>query len=364
MNPTTNLRAVLAIAMLLAAPTRVRAQDSATNPPPMPPVPNYRYQQVGPGVTLHQLSPVVYFRGILGMTQAERDRALAGKSAEYKKAVLGKVQEYQALPPDIREARLRQTQLRWDLITLMKLRPAARPALLTDLAAQDRALLEERLRQWDQLPPDMKEGFLKEEGFLDFYLRWLESSAVEKQKILGNLPPARRQEWTNELVDWQSLPETQRQQLCGEFRRFFDLDPAQQNRTLTTFTDTERKDMQGALNRFAALSAAQRKACIESFQKFATMAPEERNQFLKNAASWEAMTPNERDLWRALVQKFPIMPPMPSLIGTPPYPPLPPGLKITPPLPPGMKPPAPAASPPPGGAAPPAKMAALTNAAR
>jgi hypothetical protein len=361
MNPTIHLRAALALAILSAAPTHLRAQGAATNAPPLPPVPNYQYQQVGPGVTLRQLSPVVYFRGILGMTQAERDRALAGKSPEYKKAVLGKVQEYQALPPDIREARLRQTQLRWDLITLMKLPPSARPALLKDLAAQDRTLLEARLGQWDQLPPDLRGEILKKESFLDYYLRWLDSSTAEKQQILKDFSPARRQEWTNELVDWQSLPDSQRQQLCADFHKFFDLDPEQQNRTLTTFTDTERKDMAAALNHFAALSAAQRKACIDSFQKFATMAPDERSQFLKNAASWEAMTSDERVLWRALVQKFPILPPMPSLVGTPQFPPLPPGMKLTPPLPPGMKPPPSAAPPPP--AATPSKMAAVTNAA-
>jgi predicted Fe-S protein YdhL (DUF1289 family) len=254
--------------------------------------------------------------------------------------------------------------LRWDLVTLMKLPPATRPALEKDLASQDRALLEDHLGQWDKLPPDLQKAFLEKESFLDFYLRWLDSSAAEKQQILANLSPARRQEWTNELAHWQTLPDAQRQQLCDQFRQFFELNQEQQNRTLTTFTETERKDMEAALSHFAVLSAAQRKACIDSFQKFATMAPEERNQFLKNAASWEAMTPNERDLWRALVQKFPILPPMPSLIGTPPYPPLPPGMKITPPLPPGMKLSAPPAPPPPGNAAPPAKLAAATNGAR
>jgi predicted Fe-S protein YdhL (DUF1289 family) len=364
MNRPINFRAVLAPAVLLLASARLQAQAAATNLPPPPPSPNYQYQQVGPGVTLHQLSPVVYFRGILGMTPAERDRALAGKSADYKKAILDKVQEYQALPPDIREARLRQTQLRWNLITLMKLPPAGRPALLKDLAAQDRIPIEERLRQWDQLPADLQTAFLEKESFLDFYLRWLDSSAAEKQEILGNLPPARRQDWTNELARWQTLPDTQRQQLCDQFRQFFELNPEDQNRTLTTFSDTERKDMEAALNHFAVLTAAQRKACVDSFQKFATMGPEERNQFLKNAASWEAMTAQERDLWRALVQKFPIMPPMPIRPGTPQYPPLPPGMKITPPLPPGMKLPAPSAPPSLGDALPPGKSAALTNAAR
>jgi hypothetical protein len=359
MNLTIKSRAALSAAIFLAASAHVRAQVAATNLPPMPPVPSYR--QVNSGLTLQELSPVVYFRGILGMTPAERTNALAGKSADYKKAVLDKVQEYQALPKDIREARLHETQLRWDLISLMKLPPASRPALLKDLAAQDRALLEDRLRQWDQLPTDMQKAFLEKESFLDFYLRWLASSAAEQQVSLNNLPPNRRQELTNELARWQTLSEATRRRLCDQFHQFFEQDQQQQNQTLTTFTAAERKAMETALMRFASLSADQRKACIDSFQKFATMAPQERNQFLKNANRWEAMTSDERILWRTLVHSFPVMPPMPPVLGSMRFPPMPPGMKLTPPMPPGMNPPALDTPPPPTNAVAPAKLAGARN---
>jgi hypothetical protein len=325
-----HIRGAVFVNVFVAAASQVHAQLVVTNAPPM------NYQQVGPGVTLRQLSPVVYFRGILGMTPAERDRALAGKSAGYKKAVLEKVQEYQALPPDIREVRLHQTQLRWDLITLMKSPPAARPPVLKDIPAADRALLESRLREWDLTPKPAQDAFLNNAvltnaSFLDSYLRWLSASAAEQKDMLDKWPDARRREWTNQIARWQALPEDRRQQLSDQFRQFFDLDPAQQQTTLTTFSDEERKDMETALRNFARLPAAQRKACVDSFQKFANLAPEERDQFLGNAARWEAMNAGERNLWRTLVQTFPIMPPMPSGFNT---------LHSPPPLP-GMRPPVP-----------------------
>ena len=365
MKPILHFRGAVFITLFIAAAGRLGAQVTLTNPPAPPPPMNY--QLVNPGVTLRQLSPVVYFRGILGMSSAERERALAGKSDDYRNAVLEKVREYQALPADIREARLRQTQLRWDLICLMKLPPAARPAPPRDSTPEDRALLEDRLRQWDQTPANLQKAFLAKESFLDFYLRWQASSPSEQKDILNSLPPARRQEWTQELARWQTLPEAQRQQLCGQFRQFFDLNAEQQNKALTTFTDAERKDMERVLRKFANLLPPERKACINSFQKFASMAPDERNQFLKNAARWESMTASERNLWRELVQRFPVMPPMPpgfKTSGSPPYPPLPPGMTIEPPMSPGMKEAAGAGVSVNQSAGPAARLAAATNAPR
>jgi hypothetical protein len=339
MKATLKFRSVFVMAFCVGAVSEALAQSAGTNiimPPSPPPVPSYR--QVKPGVTLHELSPVVYFRSILGMTPAERTKALASKPADYQKAVFGKVAEYQALPPDIREARLHETQLRWDLTTLMSLAPSARPALLKDLTASDRALLTERLSQWDRLSPEWQKAFLEKESFVDFYLRWAASTPAEQEASLSNLPAARRAELTNELARWQSVPAEDRQRLCDEFHQFFAQNAQQQNQALTVFTEAERKAMQSALARFDGMTPAQRQACVESFQKFATMTVEERNQFLRNADRWEAMTADERSVWTALVQRFPIQPPLPPGFGNLRMPPMPPGIVIptppTPPLPP------------------------------
>jgi hypothetical protein len=306
---------------------------AATNRPP-----GIEYRTVAPGVTLHQTSPVLYFRGILGMSAAERERALANKPAESKKILLAKVEEYQSLPPDIREARLRQTQLLWELTSLTNLPPADRPAFIKEVAAEDRPLLEDCAR-WMALSP---------EGQRDF---------------LAKLSNERRQA----LAQWESIPEPERQQRSDQFRQFVDLNPAQQQKALNNFSESERRTMETALKTFANLPEAQRKVCIQSFQRFAVMSAAEREDFLNNAARWEAMTADERSLWRSLVQKVLATPPMPPMPPMPPkpaasttrpalpqppmptlpagyhavlYPPLPPGMVLIPPMPPGMSPPA------------------------
>ncbi len=351
MNLLIHLRRLVLVTFAVAAAIGLRAQsppapphpglNSNLNPNPNPNLPPFpppiEYKAVAPGVTLHQTSPVLYFRGILGMTAAQRERALADKPADSKKILLAKVEEYQALPADIREARLRQTQLRWELSRLLGLAPAERPAFIKDLTLEDRPLLED-------------------------YARWLTNSPAGKKAMLAQLSPDRHQALTLALAQWDSVPEPERLQRSAQFGQFCEEDQSRQQKTLTAFSEAERHTMETALKTFAGLPEAQRKICIQSFEKFAGMDTAQRDEFLKNAARWETLTPKERSLWRALVQRFPILPPPPPGFRPVQYPPMPPGMILPPPLPPGMSPPiiSTASFQPP--ARPPAKAAAATNA--
>src|SRR5580658_7640244 len=99
-----------------------------------PPPPPHWYQYVGHGVTVSNLTPVAYFRGLLGMTPAERERLLAGQPTERRTQVLAKVREYEALPREVREERMRQTDLHWHLLNLLPLDPASRQERLKDIS--------------------------------------------------------------------------------------------------------------------------------------------------------------------------------------------------------------------------------------
>src|SRR5665213_4421786 len=114
---------------------------------PPPPAPHW-YQSVARGVTLNHLTPVAYFRGLLGMTPAERERVLADKSAEKRKQVLAKVREYEALPPEVREARLLQTELHWRLLVLLRLDPAERKSHLQEISPMYQPMILSQLARW------------------------------------------------------------------------------------------------------------------------------------------------------------------------------------------------------------------------
>jgi hypothetical protein len=281
------------------------------------------YRSVSPAITYRHISPVEYFRGILGMTSAQRGKALAGKSPAEKKAILEKVQEYEALPRAVREERLRQTDLHWHLITLLRLDPKERAQSLKQISPLEMPMVMEQLDQWDALPTETRTALLANAQFLETYVEWEASSPVTRQEILKKLPADRRERFGKEAQLWQSLPEEQRAQLCGQFRQFFVMTGTEQKQTISALSNVERGQMERALEAYAELPPPQRQRCVDSFEKFAAMAPEERTQFLQNAEKWEVMTSRERQLWRTLVGQLPPMPPAP-----PDMPPMPPGFPL------------------------------------
>jgi hypothetical protein len=303
-----------------------------TNSPPLPPLP--RYENVAPGVQLHHLSPVEYFRGLLGMTPDERERALANKSPADRHLILAKLREYDAMPRGIREARLCQTELHWELSGLMRLGPRERAIRLEEVSPLYRPMVEGLLQEWDKVPANTQKALLERQNFIGIYLRMQGATAAARQDILDKLPPPRRAHWTEEMGRWQALPEKQRAELCAQFERFCSLTGPEQKETTDVLSDAERREMEESLRAFDRLPPDQRMQCINSFRKFATMTPGERNQFLENAARWDAMTSHERQLWRELVHSLPPMPPLPP--GYPSeLPPMPSGLSAEgPPMPP------------------------------
>jgi hypothetical protein len=278
------------------------------------------YQSVTPSITLQHISPVEYFRGILGMTPSQREQALAGRSPDDKKAILEKVKEYTALPRGVREARLRQTEIHWHLITLIRLDPAEREQQLKKVSPLDMPMILNQLQQWDELPEATRKALLEKERFIGTYVAWQVSAPADQEEILKKLPVERRNYFAKELKRWQALPQDERNELCAQFQRFFVMTGQERTQTISTLSQIERQQMESALQAYADLAPPERQRCVDSFAKFVAMEPEERAQFLLNAEKWEAMTPHERELWRTLVGELPPMPPPP-----PDMPPMPPG---------------------------------------
>ena len=326
----TYWRALVAAGALLAGTT----QALVTNSPAEASETNF--QKFASGARLGHLSPVEYFRGLLGMSPEDRERALASRSPAARAVLLAKVREYEALPREVREARLCQTELHWELSGLMKLAPDQRANRLEEVSPLYRPMVTALLQQWDQVPAGIQKDLLEKQSFIGIYLRMQGSPPAAQKEILDTLPEARRAHWTEEMDRWQAVPEAERAELCAEFQRFCSLTGPEQKETVDTLSEADRREMEAALRAFSRLPPAQRAMCINSFRKFATMPPGERNQFLKNAARWDAMTRHDRQVWRELVQTLPPMPPLPP--GFSPGPPLPPGfqkwVRSMPPMPP------------------------------
>jgi len=312
--------------LLLGSVWAAMGDGTTTNALGLPPTPTpHWYQCVAKGVTVTNLTPVAYFRALLGMTPAERQRVLADKSEAERNQVLAKVREYQELPSEVREQRLLQTELHWYLLVLLRLDPAQRLERLKEISPLYQPMILPQLAQWDGLPADTRKALLEKESFLRTYVQWQDHSTSAQEQMLSKLPAEQRQHWEQELNRWQSLPDGRREELSETFKRFFYSTGAEQKETIRTLSEAERRQMEQSLRSYADLPPALQRQCVESFSKFAEMSAEDRSQFLNNAAKWEAMTEHERELWRTLVNRLPPWPPGYFQSKGPPLPPWPPG---------------------------------------
>jgi hypothetical protein len=324
---------------------------------PLPPLAQAASTGKEPALFAPGRSPVESFRELLAMEPATRLKAidevvernrredasvpvppgaslpavptaqLATAAAHQRRFLLGKLAEYDALSPEERELRLRVTELRWQLVPMMHGNQVDRTQRLSKLPPADRKLVEERLRDWDKLPADLRRDILANEVTIQHYLR-LESSTPEQRKaMLEALPAERRKKLETDLAAWNGQSLDRRQKMLVSFHRFFELNEHEKELTLGKLSEAERRQMAQTLQQFDQLPVQQRLVCIRSFLKFSSMKPEQQMEFLTNAERWEKMTPGERETWRHLVTQLPPLPPGFD------DPPMPPGLGFPPPLP-------------------------------
>jgi hypothetical protein len=231
------------------------------------------------------------FRELLAMSPAARSQALATRTEHQRKYLEDSVAEYEALSPSDREARLQQLELRCYLPALMQLPPAARAKKLDAIPPYLRPLVEERLRQWDLLPPDVQKEAREYDTTVNYFLRVRPNVAPSKS--------APRAPFTTAIA----VPDDKRHRMLQRF--FLELPPREQQKTIEALPAAEREDMEKTLEAFANLPPEERKACVDSFERLSLMSREQRNEFLKSAARWKSMSPRERETWRALVSILP-----------------------------------------------------------
>lgn len=267
--------------------------------------------------------PVDLFRSLLAMTPLERREFLAKRSPEAQKLILAKIQEYQGLSPELRELRLRVTELRWYLLPLLNTPAAERAPRLSGIPAELRELVETRLHEWDKLSPELQKQFLENEATIRFYFELAAQTPAQRAEAATNNVGSATDKMNAGIQHWQALSDDQRQDILRHFYQYFDLTPAEKERTLSTLSEAEREQLEKTLQTFGGLTPAQRIQCVRSFQKFASFTSEERRQFLHNAERWERMSPTDRQTWRNLVSSLAHQPPLPPGLNQPPVPVLP-----------------------------------------
>src|SRR2546425_402917 len=114
--------------------------------------------------------PLPNFRELLALSSTELDRALASIAEPARTRLQAKLQEYAVLAPDQREARLRAIELRWYLAPLMRTIPTSRVAQLALVPDEYRTMVEERLKLWDLLKPEIQKQIQESEWTIRYFL--------------------------------------------------------------------------------------------------------------------------------------------------------------------------------------------------
>lgn len=291
----------------------------STNTPPSPPaVPIPRPPTLPARLTPLQSARV--FRELVTATPSKRAEALASRTPQQRKYLEERLREFDALDPAERELRLRLLELRAGLLPLMRLAPADRAPSLAALPQDYRVLIEQRLREWDQLPADQQQELLQNESALSLVPGLMNQNPTRQELIIQTATPERRARLEAEIRRWNALEGAQRERILKHFNRFFDLSDRQQQRTLNSLSPDQRAQTQRALRALEKLPPEERSRCLAAFERFAAMTESEKVQFLQNAARWRAMSPAERQAWRSITAKLPpTPPPRPRLL--PPAPP-------------------------------------------
>ena len=256
-------------------------------------------------------SPVDVFRSLLHMSGAERKAFLADRSPQAQKQIMAKLREYESLRPNVRELRLRVTELGWYLLPMLSTPATNRQAELALIPEEYRKSLEERLKQWDRLPSSEQQELLTNAPVIQYFI-----GLASGPPNPATISPARLKMLRSGVEQWQLLPEDHRREMLARFKQFFDLTFDEKRKALSTLSEAEQHQMERTLEAYSSLTPEQRVTCISSFEKFTRLSVEERQQFLKNADRWKLMTPDERQAWRDLVNKLP--PPFPVELPMPP----------------------------------------------
>ena len=261
-------------------------------------------------------SPVELFRKLLAMTPEQRNAALADRPEENRQGILRKIKEYEKMSAEDRELKLRVTELRWYLPPLMRLPKPDRAATLAAISEPVRKLIEERLVQWDLLPPPLQMDVLEHQSTLGYFVGQNYGPATNMIQVGPPLPPGAQEE----LARLRKLSQPQHDQVVASFQKYYDLSAAEKQAVLDTLSAAQRAQMDKAVKLLGDLPRDQRGMFLSALGRLSSMSDADQQEFMHNAERWSAMTPEERQVWRQLANRVPPLPPLPPGLHRPPLP--------------------------------------------
>jgi hypothetical protein len=283
-------RIILGLALLNVIVLNVTAQNSSSASPNSQP-PAHSQPEASSSVIAPTPSPVAFFRKLLAMSPTQREDYLTNRPPQMRERILAKVREYELLSPDDRELRLRATELRWYLMPLLQTSQANRDAGLARVPAELREIVKNRLDQWDILPPPLKDEFLENEQTRYYFARIQPPANSAAAQELA----AQRERISEEFRQFLELTPEEKQQTLDNLSAD---ERAQMQKTLESFGKlTPEQQTQCVQNyaKFAGMSAADRVEFLRNAERWSQMSPAERQTWrdlVANVPDWPPVPPS------------------------------------------------------------------------
>ena len=252
-------------------------------------------------------SPVKYLSELLAAAPTERAAMLADQSSTRRAFWERKLTEYEAIPEGFRQARLRTAQLHWYLALLIGVAPEARMGRLNQIPEVDRVLVERRMKQWDELPQDLRSDILANIKVMQYFAR-LVSSSPEQRKALLKTSDESSNPMNDPALSWQSLSRPRQQQMFEAYANFLELPPMQQEAAIAKVPVPARAVLKARVEQLEKMPEELRDKCMLALDAYTKMTPAERSIFRGNAERWRSMTDSERNFWATYVKRLPPLP--------------------------------------------------------
>src|SRR5206468_2150948 len=136
---------------------------------------------------------------------------------------------------------------------LMNMAAPDRTARLDSVPPNFRPLIEDRLQQWDKLPPGLQQELLTNEPAIRYFTELRIGSLGYQLLLHQNLTPERRKMLEEGIAQLQAMPEEQRQKLMERFNGFFGLTNLEKQKALNNLSEPERQQIEKTLSTYGRL---------------------------------------------------------------------------------------------------------------
>jgi hypothetical protein len=309
MRPMKQIRniSIFVVSLLVTGWMALVGQEKVS----LPPLRTASLRATPPALPEVKDSPIRHLHNLLAANQEKRRHMLDQHDPNTRAFWERKLGEYSAMDPTKRDQKLREAQLHWYLLLILRTPDEDRDTKLLQIPPADRGLIQNRIKDWSALSESMQMDIMTHLPVLRYFGRLVSLSPEERREAMeASLEKGNRPDMTSSA--WGNLDPSRRRAMFLAYQKFFTLADEKRERVLAKIPLPQRRNVQSRLEQLENLSPEAKKQCLAALAKYAQMTLTERILFRANAERWKSMLPSEHAVWKNVVKKLPPLPPIRS----------------------------------------------------